>query len=459
MKKTSRGARYIAIKILCTWEERHLPVDQIMEQQIAESALVDPRDRQLIMAMVYGVNRWRGYIDWVVAEYAKHPLAKLKNLTLQALRIGIFQLLFLDRVPASAAINDTVQALKEMRQPQWLTGFVNGLLRSVDRERGKIPHPLDATPSAALPETALLSHPAWLVKRWKNRYGHAETHAICTKNNTQAPVCLRVNTTRTTSPALLEKLRNSGLHAVPGKYSPLALKLDAYSGPITAIPGFKDGLFQVQDEAAQLVSMLLGNLQAGKLYLDGCSGLGGKTSQLAQMLAQDSTLVAVEPNRGRIRKLRENLVRLHLDTAVTIVEATLGSLLPDNRKKFAGVLIDAPCSGLGVIRRHPDIRWSRTPTDLPRYHKMQSDLLEDAAQLLAPGGILVYATCSTEPEENDAVVKKFLADHPWFVLSDCREVLPDRAASLVDSHGVFRVRPGLDDLDGFFAARLIKLKT
>jgi 16S rRNA (cytosine967-C5)-methyltransferase len=456
MKKTSRGARYIAIEILCSWEERSLPLDQIMEGYITNIALGDPRDRQLIMSIVYGVIRWRGYLDWVVEKFSTQPLSKIQNKTLQALRIGIFQLLFLDRVPASAAINETVQALKDMKQPKWLTGFANGILRSVDRKRQDIPHPLDARNIDALPETAMLSHPEWLIKRWKNRYGNAQANTLCKKNNTQAPICLRVNTSLTTPSALLEKLRNDGLNATAGKYCPLALKLDAYNGPITAIPGFADGLFQVQNEAAQLVSLLLGPLQQGRSYLDGCSGLGGKTSHLAQMLPWDSRLVAIEPNIGRIKKLKENLARLRHDMTVTIVEGTLGSLLPHNKDKFVGVLIDAPCSGLGVIRHHPDIRWNRIPDDLLRYQEKQMHLLQDAEQLVASQGILVYATCSTEPEENDEVIKKFLAAYPQYILSDCRALLPESATCLVDSRGFFRTLPGQDDLDGFFAARLNK---
>jgi 16S rRNA (cytosine967-C5)-methyltransferase len=458
MNKRNRGARYIAIEVLCSWQERGLPLDQLMEEYVFTMALGDPRDRQLIMSMIYGVARWRVYLDWVVENFSKHPLSKIKNRTLQTLRIGIFQLLFLDRIPASAAINETVQALKDLKQPKWLTGFVNGILRSVDRNRHKIPDPLDANNIALLPETALMSHPEWLITRWKKRYGNSGALTICRKNNTQAPISLRVNTTLTTPSALLKKLRNDGLHAEAGKYSPLAIKLDAFTGPVTAIPGFADGLFQVQDEAAQLVSLLLGPLQPGRSYLDGCSGLGGKTSHLAQMRASGSRLVALDPHSGRIRKLKENLARLRHGTTVTIVEGTLDTLLPDNREKFSGILIDAPCSGLGVIRRHPDIRWNRSPDDLPRYQGKQLELLEIAAQLVAMQGILVYATCSTEPEENDAVVKKFLAAHPQFILSDCREMLPNSAAGLVDSTGFFRTLPGHDDLDGFYAARLIKIE-
>ena len=456
MKKTARGARYIAIEILCSWEERGLPLDQLIEHHIANMVLGDPRDRQLIMSLVYGVMRWRGFLDWVVEKFSKHPLAKIKNRTLQALRVGIFQLLFLDRVPASAAINETVQALKDLKQPQWLTGFVNGLLRNVQREQQNIPHPLHPKNIDSLPEAAMMSHPEWLINRWKNRYGSAGAITICQKNNTIAPICLRVNTTLTRPAALLEKLRNTGHTVEAGSYSPVAIKLTDFNGPVTAIPGFAAGVFQVQDEAAQLVSLLLDPLQPGRSYLDGCSGLGGKTSHLAQMLAPGSTLVALEPNIGRLRKLQENLVRLRLDATVTIVEGTLASLLPDSKEKFAGVLIDAPCSGLGVIRRHPDIRWNRSPEDLLRYQQKQLDLLKDAAQLVALQGILVYATCSTEPEENDDVVNKFLAMQPRFILSDSRDTLPENAAGLVDSKGFFRTLPGRDDLDGFFAARLIK---
>ena len=456
MKKTARGARYIAIDILTRWEESHQPLGLLQEHHFANMILADPRDRQLIMSLTYGVMRWRGYLDWVVEKFSKQPLPKIKNRTLQALRIGIFQLLFLDRVPATAAINETVQALKDLKQPQWLTGFVNGILRNVDREGCNLPHPLSAENTSALPEAALLNHPDWLIRRWKKRYGSAGAISLCLQNNLIAPICLRVNNSITTTAALLEELKGGGLNVEAGKYSPLAIRLVDYNGPIPAIPGFTAGLFQVQDEAAQLVSLLLGPMQPGKPYLDGCAGLGGKTSHLAQMRAAGSTLVAVEPNSDRIRKLHENLLRLRLDQTVTIVGGTLASLLPDHKEKFAGILIDAPCSGLGVIRRHPDIRWNRNPDDLLRYQGKQLGLLKDAAQLVAPKSAIIYATCSTEPEENDMVVSKFLAMHPRFTLSDCLDMLPESAAPLVDSRGFFRTLPGQDDLDGFFAAKLIR---
>ncbi|MBW2483758.1 MAG: 16S rRNA (cytosine(967)-C(5))-methyltransferase, partial [Deltaproteobacteria bacterium] len=167
MKKTTRSARYIAIEILCSWEKNYQPVDLLMDQHIAKIGLADPRDRQLVMSLVYDAIRWRGYLDWVIGQFSKHPLAKIKIRTLQALRIGILQLLFMDRIPVSAAINETVQALKDMKQPKWLTGFVNGLLRNVDRKRATISTPFHLESRNSIPEAAMLSHPEWLIKRWK----------------------------------------------------------------------------------------------------------------------------------------------------------------------------------------------------------------------------------------------------------------------------------------------------
>jgi 16S rRNA (cytosine967-C5)-methyltransferase len=454
----SKSSRYTAIEILCKWEATGLPIDQIIEVSNDLENLKDPRDRQLVMALVYGVIRWRSYLDWVVENFSKHPLSKMKSRTLQALRVGVFQLLFLDRVPSSAAINETVQALKDMKQPKWLTGFVNGILRTVSRQEENIPDPRQEKKDAALPEPARLSHPDWLIRRWQKRYGQDVTEKICRQNNSPSQLCLRVNTSLTSRDSFLKQLEQEGIAAFKGEYGPDAVRLAAYHGPVTKIPGYAAGFFQVQDEAAQLVSLLLHPLQQEKSYLDGCAGLGGKTSHLAQLLPAGSRIVAIEPNVNRAAKLKENLSRLRLDRSVTIVDGEIDSVQPDMEEKFAGVLIDAPCSGLGVIRRHPDIRWNRQPDDLKRYQKMQLSLLASAAKLVTPGGILAYVTCSIEPEENDEVIEKFLSTQAGFIITSCRDYLPEKAGSLVDKQGLFRTLPGINDLDGFFAARLIKIE-
>ena len=444
------GPRFTAIETLRLWEQSGAAANQVMEKQLSSGGTADPRDRQLMAALVYGVIRWRGYLDWLISKFSSHPTKKMKTRTRQALRVGLYQLIFMDRIPDSAAINETVEALKKSGQPRWLLSFVNGLLRNVARS------PDTGLPEKAgneIPAPARLSHPEWLINRWQDRYGPRQTEEICETNNRLPPLCLRVNTRAVSVNDFITEIQAAGIAASVGIFAPEAVLLD-YQGLIPDIPGYAEGFFQVQDQAAQLVSLLLSPLQNDKTYLDACAGLGGKTSHIAQMLAKGGRLTAVEPNRIRVKRLKENLSRLGLDALVAIIQDKLENL--GTRKKFSGVLVDAPCSGLGVIRRQVDIRWNRAESDLKRYQERQLILLASAAELVEPGGVLVYATCSTEPEENDAVIKKFLAGHPEFMLSNCRDHLPAAAAELVDGEGFFRTVPGQHDLDGFFAARLRK---
>jgi 16S rRNA (cytosine967-C5)-methyltransferase len=457
MKVSSRS---IAIDVLCKWEKSGKPIDQVLEQTKRYQQLADQRDRYLTFALIYGTLRQRGYLDWVLADFSSHPLKKMKPHVLNGLRIGLYQLLFMDRIPDSAAINETVEALKAARQPRWLFGFVNGLLRDIVRRKENLPDPEQENTS--LPDIAGLNHPQWLINRWVERYGRTNTTAICRSNNMVPPLCLRINTSATSIDSFMDSLRAANIVALPGSFAPEAIILHDYRGPIAEIPGYETGLFQVQDEAAQLISMLLSPMETGKTYLDGCAGLGGKTSHLAQMAAvaghgaRPGLITAVEPSSLRIERLRDNLKRLKLTEYVTIVEGRLENLQPSLAGTFTEALIDAPCSGLGVVRRHPDIRWSRTEKDMRRYQQMQLALLEGAALLLEPSAILVYATCSMEPEENDAVVEKFLAVHADFFLTDCRDHLPASAVGLVDEQGFFRTVPDKEGLGGFFAARLIR---
>jgi 16S rRNA (cytosine967-C5)-methyltransferase len=440
-----KSARQFAIEVLLAVARKGQPVDQLFDQQRAGQSLGDQRDTQLAMAMVYGVLRWQGYLDHVIAGFSSHPPAKMKPLTLIALRVGAYQVLFMDRVPAAAAINETVQALKAAGQPKWLTGFINGVLRALARGRaGVLP--------AASREALFLSHPAWLTARWRQRYGDAVVEAICRADNEQSPLVLRVNTLRTERPEYLRMLVAAGVDAVAGSYAPDAVRLAGYRGAIPGLPGYAEGFFQVQDEAAQLATLLLGELKPER-YLDGCAGLGGKTSHLAQLLPPAGEVVAVEPHAGRGKLLGENLARLGL--RATLFHGELQDFASQNQGNFQGILIDAPCSGLGVVGRQPDIRWQRREGDLLRYAARQRALLDQSAPLLAAGGVLVYATCSTEPEENDEVVAAFLAAHSNFALADAKAFLPVSAHLLVDSHGCLRTLPH-QGLDGFFAVRLEK---
>jgi 16S rRNA (cytosine967-C5)-methyltransferase len=357
----------------------------------------------------------------------------------------------MDRIPPSAAVDETVKALKEARQPKWLTGFVNGMLRTISRQLDTLPDPLT---DKVLPPAVRLSHPDWLYQRWQERYGEEEATRICLANNRQPPLVLRVNTRIIDREIYLNQLREAGLTVQPGIYGPEAVLLPDFRGDIAGLPGYEQGLFMVQDEGAQLISLLLAPLGAEWRCLDGCAGLGGKTTHLAQLLPGGGHVVAIEPNALRFGLLQENIKRLGLDGLVSVRQTTLAEFKQTTGELFPAILLDAPCSGLGVIRRHPDIRWNRDLADLKRYQLEQLALLDEASHLLAPGGLLVYGTCSIEPEENEEVVEKFLEGHPDFTVAR-PQALPAAARNFIHDKGFLQMLPDAWH-DGFFAARLEK---
>jgi 16S rRNA (cytosine967-C5)-methyltransferase len=444
---SSPDPRAVAIEILCLWASTHNAIDQLFHAAITP---LSGKDRGLVKTLVYGVLRQKEYLDHIIRSFSKHRLREMKPRTLMTLRLGVYQLLFLNRIPESAAVNATVNTLKVAGQPAWLIGFANGILRAVARGRATLP----TSEQMALAKPPILNHPAWLLARWQAKFGEEKARTICHCNNTEPPLSLRVNSRRSSPTLLQELLAKSGIIAHKGFYSPASLTVEAFPGGITSLPGYESGFFQVQDEAAQLASLLAGPLLGRCRVLDGCAGLGGKTSHLAEMLQPEGSIVAVEPEPRRYRLLWENLRRLGQTAQVVPTRATLLEYAATRPPAFDCILIDAPCSGTGVIRRQPDIRWNRLPEQLPRYQATQLELLTIAACLLKPGGVLLYATCSLEAEENQELVRLFLDAHPGFTVEDARGLLPEHAWRLVDQDGFLCSHPS-DGLDGFFATRLI----
>jgi 16S rRNA (cytosine967-C5)-methyltransferase len=430
---------------LLAWEKSQEPLDQVLEAMLSSETLDDPRDRQLVMALVYGVVRWQGYLDAIIQKFSSHPLHNMKPLTLAALRVGLYQLIFLDRIPESAAINETVQALKSARQPKWLTGFANGVLRAMARQKAALPAPDEAA--------AVLSHPAWLVARWEALFGSERARRICWINNTSPVLVVRVNSRRITTDDWLALLRENAIECERGLFAQDAVRINNFQGSVTALPGYGEGFFVVQDEAAQLVTQLLAPFSNAR-YLDGCAGLGGKTLHLAQLVPDSAVVVAVEPSLKRQALLRDNLHRLG-GPEIEIHGGTLQDFSEQRQGGFAGVLVDAPCSGLGVIRRQPDIRWQRSLAALQDYQHRQRELLSAAAGLVEKGGVLVYATCSIDPKENDEVIGAFIGEHPEFFITPAQEYLPDAAKGFCDGKGFLKTTPE-QGLDGFFAARMVR---
>ncbi len=418
--------RAIALRTLLEFERAPRPVDDLLAPRLAP---VPAREAALATMLVQGVLRWQGLLDGLLAHFLSRPLRRLDRRVRVGLRFALFQMHLLDRIPAYAAIHETLELLKRHGLDQRLVGFVNGVLRAMTRaDLGQVP--LAGHQRASLPR--------WLYDRWQQRWP-ADTFArLCAAINRQAPLCLTVLTGRG---PYLDRLRDEGITATPSPLSPLSVILPDFRGAPDTLPGYHEGAFIVQDQGAAAVAQLLLPAPPGPI-LDGCAGVGGKAIALAA-LDPERRIFACEPNASRYRLLRQNVHRTGLESRITPCATTLAGFCDSyTGPPPAAILVDAPCSGTGIIRRHPEIRWLRRPRDLGRYQGIQAQLLAQAARILAPEGVLVYATCSTEPEENELLAERFLGQEPRFAAS---------------GRGPFHTLP-LDDLapDGFFALRLCR---
>ncbi len=403
------------------------------------------RDSAFILELVYGTLRNRSRLDWALNQLSLQPLHKTDPLTRNILRLGAYQLLFLDRVPSSAAVNTSTELAKSHGKKP---GYVNGLLRNLDRKRNAIVYPGPADPVRQL--AVLYSHPEWLVKRWVKRYGAELVTSLLLENNHPAPLVVRTNSLRTTRNGLKAAFASQGVETRETRYAPAGIEILASPG-LRSVPAYDRGWFIVQDEAAQLISFLLSPLP-GETVLDACAAPGGKTTHLAEFMQNKGTVVALENDSRRMTRISENSQRL----GTTVIVPVQGDARNFREGKFDKILIDAPCSGLGVLRRHPDGRWSKNEQIIGARVIIQRQILENCSGLLKPGGALVYATCTTEPEENEEVIENFLAKHPEFTLDDPRLYLPASAGKLVDNRGIFRTFPDESAMDGFFGVRMVK---
>lgn len=403
------------------------------------------------MQLVYGVLRHRQYLDRMVEILSTTPLKKIDPFVHQSIVIGLYQIFFLERIPESAAVNEAVNNCKTAKLPKRLQGFVNGVLRQAIRNKSKLKKRAQTDKTGS----AILNHPDWLTKKWQKHFGKDKTAQFCWYNQQEPELVLRINSTRINRKSFLQLLQDNELEATPGHFSPDAVTLPNFSGPITDIPGYNEGYFQVQDEAAQLVTLLLGPIKKDGLYLDGCAGLGSKTAHLIQLgTAYNIEVHAVEPEPHRQTLFRQNISRLFGIKDPHLHSGILQVFSPVELPLFDGIIIDAPCSGTGVTGRHPDIRWNRNSEDILKYQQNQLDILQHSTILLKPGGTLVYVTCSLEKEENIDVINMFLKQNSDFSLSDCADHLPAAARQFVTEQ-CFAPLPS-KDIDGFFAARLIR---
>jgi len=418
--------------------------------------LPDERDRALAGEIATGTLRWQGAFDHVVAAYANRPFDKLDPEVVDILRLTMFQLLHLDRIPASAAVKDAVD-LTGKTGKRSAGGLVNAILRRVSRERERLPLPPrpeagDDREGAIAYLTSSLSHPEWFVTRLLDRHGLADAEAWAQFDNSPAPLTLRANPLRTTRGELIRLLASRGIEAEAARHAPGGLVVRSGNPLATSLD--EEGLFVIQDEASQLVA-LFADARPGERVLDACASPGGKATAMAAAMDGSGLVVACDI-RGRRVELLSRTVRRSGAPNIRIVRAN-ATVAPAFTPGFDRVLLDAPCSGLGTVRRDPDVKWRRTAGDLPALADAQLAMLRQVASAVKPGGALVYATCSSEPEENDEVLERFLGVETGFRAEPPPAPHP-ALQPFMGADGRFRTLPHRDGLEAFFAAMLVRAK-
>jgi 16S rRNA (cytosine967-C5)-methyltransferase len=428
--------RRLAFDILLRVETSNAFADSLLGRGLARARLA-AEDRALATRLVYGNLAWRRRLDWIMDHWAKPPSARLEPEVRVALRLGLFQLFFSDRIPAFAAVDTSVELVKEKRRAA--APLVNAVLRRAAREGAPTPPSGTSTEEIAL----RWSHPDWLVRRWIEELGAERAEALLRANNEPAPLTLRASASADGRDSLMRELEASGTRAVPGRYSPLAVDIAG------GFPAAGLGHAIAQGEASQLVPFLL-SPDDGTRWLDACAAPGGKASELVDLGGERVHVFAVDLHRAGLRRIRDLTARAMRAPGVAVADSTRP---PFAAAAFDAALVDAPCSGTGTLRSHPEIRWRLREEDVGELASRQLAILEGVAAVVRPGGALVYATCSLLRRENEEVIRSFLSSHPEWTSVEPTRTLPASARELVVD-GALRTAPDLHGLDGFFAVRL-----
>jgi 16S rRNA (cytosine967-C5)-methyltransferase len=444
-------ARRLAFEVLTQVEERGAYASLLLDAKLNKARL-SPEERALATELTYGVLRWQGRLDYLLGLVADRPWERVDPALRRLLRLGAYQLLFLTRVPPYAAVNETVALTRLARpsNPDASKAFVNAVLRGLLRGQATLRFP-DPSADRIGALATRWSHPGWLAARWLARLGAEEAEALLKANNEPARLSVMVNRLRCQPEEVGRHLERIAGSVTPGRFVPGIFHL-ADGAEALRDPAFDKGWYFPMDEAAALPALLL-DPQPGETVLDACAGGGGKAAVLLGLLGGHGRLIALDRNSRAHRRLHEAGRRLGLDRLMA-VQADARQAERLFTRPVDRVLVDAPCSGLGTLRRHPELKWRQEEAGLATLARLQAELIRGVAPLVAAGGTLVYSTCSLEPEETDLVVEAFLRDAPDFARDDPRASLPAAAAELVDDAGTVRTWPHRHGIDGFYAIRL-----
>jgi len=442
--------RDLATDILVKVETRKAYADVLLDRTLGSKFLSAP-DRALLTELTYGTLRWRGRLDACLKRLIRQPLQDTHPFVRNLLRLALYQVLFLDRIPQYAAVNEAVKMAKSGAGSK-AAGFVNGVLRNFLRESKLVAKP-DPKKSPISAVAEYWSHPDWLIERWLKCFDTGQIEALLEANNEKAPLVLRTNLRQGTREALLELLQSNDVKASPTPWSPQGIMVQSRI-LVDQLPGFHEGRFQVQGEASQLVAYLLAP-RPGEHILDACAAPGGKTTHIAELMDDRGEIIATDISAKGLQKLEESTKRLGLKTIRTSKVDLSKKLNESLGHPFDRILVDAPCTGFGTLRSHPEIKWNRGEADIKRLTDLQKKILANAALYLKVGGVLVYSTCTLIDDENEKVVEDFLKRHREFVLDSAAAYFPKQAQSLVRG-SYFMAFPHTHNTDGFFAARMRK---
>ncbi len=446
--------RDLALRALNSPNRRPGFAERYLEKAFRQEPRLKGRDRAFAVHLVQGVLRWQLRLDWIIEQAVHFPFKEIEPPVLNILRLALYQIFFMDRVPESAAVNEAVkQATAEGRKH--VAGFVNGILRNVCRRKDQIAYP-DAEKDRVLYLSVFHSYPTWIVEKWIRELGIDSTERLLAAGNRIPDLIIRSNSLKIDRPGLLKRLEGEGVVGNATRYAPVGLRIEGVGGrPVNEWNSFREGLFQVQDEAAQICSYLLCP-KKGEAVLDMCAGLGGKTTHLAEFLKDRGRIVALDINHGRLVRLSKNAGRLGIGCMSAVVADAGADTSFHSNVSFDKILVDGPCSGLGVLSRHPDGKWNKREEDLEELACVQKNILDNAVTMLKKGGRLLYTTCTISRDENDQVVHGFLEKNRQMALMDLKARIPPWGHDLIDDWGFYRTFPHIHGTDGFFGALFIK---
>jgi 16S rRNA (cytosine967-C5)-methyltransferase len=406
-------------------------------------------DKAFITEIVNGTLRNLTRIDWIMSRFIKTK--KIEPWIEDIIRCGIYQIIFLDRVPDSAVCNESAE-LARSRGHEGAVKFVNGVLRNISRNKQKLEYP-DKNKNAVKYLSVFYSHPEWIVKKWIKDYGMKFTEELLRANNEKPPFTIRCNRLKTSKEELTAILAGEGIECADGIYAPEAIHIKGTSS-IEERESFNNGYYQVQDESSMLVAHVV-DPKPGDMVIDMCSAPGGKTTHMAELMENKGEIVARDIHRHKLRLVEENCSRL----GVSIVRTELHDAMTldgDSFEKFDRVLLDAPCSGLGVMRRKPDLRWKKDPEDFKELAGLQRMMLELASGYVKPGGKLIYSTCTLNKTENAEVIKDFLSYNQQFQMESITGQVPEKLICDSTYKGYLELFPNLHGTDGFYIAKMGK---